>query len=171
VRKLLRWVVLLLVFTAALATVPPALAGQEPSEEDARLEGRPFLLEQNDPNPVEPDTWIPFSLGTVLYEHGEPPVVSLRIYNVLRQLVGVPVAIDHPNGRDLPVLDLEYPDAGRHVAYWNGRDVTGRRAPSGVYYVQLTVNNESRIRKMIVLGPREGGRRWIPWPRRTPPDG
>jgi hypothetical protein len=160
------WTILL---PAALAVGPVgALVAQEPVEAEELLDARGFALDQNDPNPVEPDTWIPFSLGSVLFEHGEPPIVSLRIYNVLRQLVAIPIAIDHPKGREVPVLDLAYPEAGRHVAYWNGRDVAGRRTPSGVYYVQLIVNGDSRIRKMIVLGPREGGRRWIPWPRRSP---
>ena len=44
-------------------------------------------LKQNYPNPFNPATTIPFSLNGALFADGHRPKVSLRIYNVLAQLV------------------------------------------------------------------------------------
>ncbi len=48
-------------------------------------------LKQNYPNPFNPATTIPFSLSGDLFASGHRPVVSLKIYNVLAQLVAVPI--------------------------------------------------------------------------------
>lgn len=117
---------------------PPA--GQEPS----------FQLEQNYPNPFNPSTRIPFYLGELLFEGGNPVAVSVRIYNVLQQLVAIPVALNHEEGSGVPVDALVYGTPGRKEAYWDGLDRDGRKVASGIYYVQLVVNGESRVRKMVV---------------------
>jgi hypothetical protein len=53
------------------------------------------------------------------------------------------------------------------VAYWDGRDTSGRLVPSGVYYYQLYVNGQqSTIRKLTVFSPRRRGN-FIPWFGRT----
>lgn len=117
---------------------PPA--GQEQS----------FQLEQNYPNPFNPSTRIPFYLGELLFEAGNRVAVSMRIYNVLQQLVAIPVALDHAEGSGIPVDGLEYGSPGRKEAYWDGLDRNGREVASGIYYIQLVVNGESRVRKMVV---------------------
>ncbi len=48
-------------------------------------------LKQNYPNPFNPATTIPFSLSGDLFVNGHRPVASLKIYNVLAQLVAVPI--------------------------------------------------------------------------------
>jgi hypothetical protein len=102
-----------------------------------------FQLQQNYPNPFNPETYIPFTLGAVLFEGGKQPVVSLRIYNVLHQLVAVPTALNHPEGNNVRVEKLTYTMPGQHVVYWNGLDRAGRKVGSGLYYYQLEVNGRA----------------------------
>jgi hypothetical protein len=109
-----------------------------------------FVLEQNYPNPFNPETKIPFVLFEDLFDNGKPVVVSIRIYNVLRQFITAPTALNHPHGEGVPVLDLEYPYPGRYEAYWDGRDGRGRQVASGVYLVQLTVNGKTQVQRMYV---------------------
>jgi len=109
-----------------------------------------FHLEQNYPNPFNPETKIPFVLFEDLFEDGAPVTVSVRIYNVLKQYITAPTALNHPQGEGVPVLELEYPYPGRYEAYWDGRDERGRQVASGVYFVQLTVNGRSQVQRMYV---------------------
>ncbi|HEX7117378.1 MAG TPA: hypothetical protein VF212_01235 [Longimicrobiales bacterium] len=111
---------------------------------------RGFRLEQNYPNPFNPSTRIPFVLDEAMFEDGRPVIVSIRIFNILQQLVAVPTALNHPLGNGVPVLELAYETPGRKEAFWDGRDRNGREVASGVYYLQLVVNNESVVRKMVV---------------------
>ena len=143
-RRLSR-VLLLLVLASAPAV---GASGQEPGP------GQPqevvgFELQQNYPNPLNPETRIPFVLGEDLFAAGEPVVVSMRIYNLLTQFVAAPTALNHPAG-DVALIQLEYGQPGRHVGYWDGRDQNGSEVASGVYFVQLEVNGASTTRRMFV---------------------
>lgn len=111
---------------------------------------RGFRLEQNYPNPFNPSTRIPFVLEEGAFKDGRPAVVTIRIFNILQELVAVPTALNHPLGNGVPVLDLVYETPGRKEAFWDGKDRNGREVASGVYYLQLVVNNESVVRKMVV---------------------
>lgn len=111
---------------------------------------RGFRLEQNYPNPFNPSTRIPFVLDESIFEDDKPVIVSIRVFNLLQQLVAVPTALNHPEGSGVPVLELAYDVPGRKEAFWDGRDRDGREVASGVYYLQLVVNGESRVRKMVV---------------------
>ena len=51
----------------------------------------PVELKQNYPNPFNPATTIPFTLNGDLFAAAHRPRVSLKIYNVLAQLVAVPI--------------------------------------------------------------------------------
>lgn len=108
-----------------------------------------FSLQPNYPNPFNPETTIPFVLEEGLFASGRQVVVSLRIFNMLRQPVGVPEALRHPAG-NVPVVELEYTSAGLHEAFWNGRDFSGNQVASGAYFVQLTVNGVSKHIKVFV---------------------
>lgn len=107
-------------------------------------------LGPNYPNPFNPETTIPFTLGEELFGSGQPVVVTIRIFNLLSQLVAYPVALSHPAGAGVEVSALEYTTPGNHEAFWDGNDQSGRQVASGIYLLQLTVNGESRTRKMIV---------------------
>ncbi len=126
------------------------IAAQDPGPPTRAARGG-FELEQNYPNPFNPETTIPFTLGEELFADGAPVVVSLRIFNLLSQPVAIPVALSHPAGAGVEVRALEYTRPGRHEAFWDGTDQSGRQVASGIYFMQLTVNGQSVSRRMYVL--------------------
>ncbi|MDD4051286.1 MAG: Ig-like domain-containing protein [candidate division Zixibacteria bacterium] len=87
-------------------------------------------LEQNFPNPFNPETTIRFSLG----RRGQ---VSIIVYNILGQRVAT-------------LTDQEY-EAGEHQVIWDGRDGRGRQAASGIYLYQIKSEQLTKSRKMILL--------------------
>jgi len=105
--------------------------------------GRPpkAQLGKNFPNPFNPTTTIPFTLGEEMFEGGKAGVVTIRIYNVLRQLVASPAALNHEAG-NVVVSNLKYTTPGEKKAYWDGTDRSGRKVASGIYYVEMIVNGE-----------------------------
>ena len=139
-------------FGVSLAVL--ALAGGRPlvAQQGPPADGPPagFGLEQNYPNPFNPETRIPFVLSEELFVDGRPPVVTIRIFNILQQVIAVPTALRHPLGEGVPVASLEYPAPGRYEAFWDGTDRNGRQVASGIYLMQLTVNGASQTRKMYV---------------------
>ena len=141
-----RWLGVSLVAIALCGVAP--LPAQEPPRSEGPRSG--FSLEQNYPNPFNPETRIPFVLSPDLFAGGGDPVVTIRIFNILQQVVAVPTALRHPLGEGVPVANLEYSTPGRYVAYWDGTDMNGRQVASGIYLMQLTVNGVSQTRKMYV---------------------
>lgn len=140
-----RWAALTLVL-ALWCLTPKSASGQSDSQpEQQQPRGRKSgSLGQNFPNPFSPDTRIPFGIecadGTA--EH----VVSVHIYNVLAQLVAVPVL----EGPEKAAENLRLP-CGNFVAFWDGRvRSTGRQAASGIYIYELVVDGERTAKKMIV---------------------
>jgi len=151
---------LLLVIVGLLS--PPAARAQDAGQPRA-VTPKGFRLEQNYPNPANPETYIPFYLEEGLFENGDAPVVSIRIMNIFRQLVAIPKAVGLPRGRDVPVNNLRYTEPGRKQAKWDGRDLRGRRVPSGVYYCELVVDGRSDYIRFFVTQPRRRGRFPIPF--------
>ena len=132
------------VLLLALGLAPDSLIGQSPTRE------RGSQLHQNYPNPFDPATTIGFDVVEEDIREGKPAVVSIRIFNVLQQLVAIPKALSHPLG-NVPAENLEYDEPGLYEVFWDGTDREGRKVPSGIYYYQLEVNGERRgVRKMIV---------------------
>ena len=109
-------------------------------------------LKQNYPNPFNPATTIPFTLSADLFANGHRPVVSLRIYNVLAQLVAVPILQGSGDPlNDLPLSCSTAPDCS-FSAYWDGNvRSTGLQAASGVYLYQLVVDGRRFTKKMIIM--------------------
>jgi hypothetical protein len=104
-------------------------------------------LKENYPNPFFPATTIPFSISQDVCVRGHQPVVSLKIYNVLVQVVAIPV-LANGTGERLDSLRLR---CGEYRAYWDGKYLDDKRqTTTGVYYYQLTVDGERHTRKMIV---------------------
>lgn len=110
-------------------------------------------LKQNYPNPFNPATTIPFTLNGDLFASGHRPKVSLKIYNVLAQLVATPIL--QGTGEDLNDLELtcSTPSTGcTFTAYWDGKVLkTDQEAASGVYIYQLTVDGHRFTKKMIIM--------------------
>ena len=152
-----RWAALALAVLALSALIPRVMAaqggGQTTRERDAGIG-----LGQNYPNPFNPETRIPFSVGLA----GEPPAcadparqyrVSLRVYNLLAQLVAIPVlqggADGVEGGQRIENLRLPCRD---YTAYWDGKYMgTQREVASGIYLYRLEVDGKAVVRKMIVM--------------------
>jgi hypothetical protein len=131
-----------------LATPHTVKAQQQPSRSS------PVQLLQNYPNPFNPATTIPFRLSEELFANGQRPVVSLRIFNVLAQLVAIPSL--QASGQPLDNVELECRDPHDGLcefsAYWDGHYINStREAASGVYVYQLVVNGQRSSRRMIVM--------------------
>jgi len=110
-------------------------------------------LKQNYPNPFNPATTIPFTLSGELFANGHRPKVSLRIYNVLAQVVATPIL--QGTGEELSDLELtcSSPSTGcTFSAYWDGKVLkSDKEAASGVYIYQLVVDGKRFTKKMIVM--------------------
>jgi hypothetical protein len=118
-------------------TAPPA----PPAPRGHRL----GTLGQNYPNPFKPETYIPFTIEDCNGPGGHR-VVSLRIYNVLAQLVATPVL----HGADKPLSSLKL-SCGEYMGYWDGKVSKSRRpAATGVYVYELVVDGERSSRKMFM---------------------
>ncbi len=139
--KYVAWAMLSL---GLLMAAVSAVEAQEPQQRER------VQLGQNYPNPFNPETTIPFTVPQRLFENGRRPVVSLRIYNVLAQLVAIPIV--QGSGQPLDNMQLEWNGTGRYSAYWDGKVLgTNREAASGVYVYQLVVDGERSTAKMTVI--------------------
>ncbi len=91
---------------------------------------RAFELEQNFPNPFNPSTKIRYSIQ-------QAGVYQLTIYNIL--------------GQRVRTLFEGFQTTNRYEITWNGLNNSGNPVTSGIYFYKLTGNNESIIRKMVLL--------------------
>lgn len=139
--KSVAWALLSLGLLLAAPDAATAQQGQAPAG---------VTLGRNYPNPFNPETWIPFELSQELFANGHRPVVSLRIYNVLAQLVAIPLL--QGSGQLVENLQLEWNGTGNYVAYWDGKyRGTDREAASGVYVYQLDVDGQRKTQKMTII--------------------
>ena len=130
-------------------TAPRVSMAQQDTSRSRQVE-----LLQNYPNPFNPATTIPFRLSESLFRNGRAPVVSIRIFNVLAQLVAVPSL--QASGQRLDGVALECRELRNGFcefsAYWDGKYLnTDREAASGVYVYQLIVDGRRTSRRMIVM--------------------
>lgn len=127
-----------------------------PQAGHSQVPARPAQVEllQNYPNPFNPATTIPFRLSEALFANGHRPVVTLRIYNVLAQLVSIPTMQASGEPMDGLALECHEPRNGfcEFSAFWDGKYLgTDRDAASGVYVYQLVVDGQRFSRRMVVL--------------------
>lgn len=87
-------------------------------------------LEQNFPNPFNPETNISFSLPS-------SDKVEISIYNIKGQKV-----------KTLCNLKME---SGKHTLLWNGKDDKGNSVAAGIYFYQLNTNKLKITHKMLLL--------------------
>ena len=154
-----RWAAPALVL-ALCALVPEQAEGQSQQSPGRKTAG---ALGQNYPNPFNPETHFPFHVGhspdhvpgqpDCTADEGKQHVVTLRVYNVLAQLVAVPTLQASTGGgvgASSPVNGLVL-TCGDYVAFWNGKYMnTGREVASGVYVYELIVDGQRSSRKAFV---------------------
>ena len=98
-----------------------------------RIETRPdvYALQNNYPNPFNPET-------TIKYQLPEAGEVTLEIYNMLGQVVNT--------------LVNDYQTAGRYVIQWDATNNNGQSLSSGVYFYRISAGEEFHsIKKMLLL--------------------
>jgi hypothetical protein len=89
-----------------------------------------FALHQNYPNPFNPTTNIGYQLSSKSF-------VTLAIYNLLGQKIQTLVSGEQA--------------AGEHFVNWNGKDISGKIVPSGVYLYTLKVGNNVQTKRLAFL--------------------
>ncbi|HAA75744.1 TPA: hypothetical protein DCE37_11565, partial [Candidatus Latescibacteria bacterium] len=89
-----------------------------------------FALNQNFPNPFNPET-------TISYDLADGGRVELAIYNVM--------------GQQVKQLVAEEQSAGRYRVVWDGSDAVGRSVASGVYFYRLNTTQFNAVRKLMLL--------------------
>lgn len=112
-----------------------------------------LTLGQNVPNPFDADTRIPFTVGdtATCRDSARTHRVSLGIYNLLSQVVAIPVLISGPSGPvgNLPLDGLPL-SCGAYVAWWDGRYLSTRApAAPGIYLFRLESEGASKVGKMV----------------------
>lgn len=116
-----------------------------------------------------PDGMIRDVWSTIPYRDGEPVIVEVRSYEFA-------LAPPHPNpsapstgirfqlarsgrasvrvfdnaGRLVRILLDEQRQAGEHLLTWDGMDDSGKRAPSGVYFIRFEADGRQATRQMIL---------------------
>lgn len=89
-----------------------------------------FSVEQNHPNPFNPQTTIGYSLP-------RSAAVTIDIYNLLGERIRALVSQTMP--------------PGKHGVVWDGRDDDGGEVSSGVYFYRLRADDFSATKKMLLL--------------------
>jgi hypothetical protein len=89
-----------------------------------------FALNQNFPNPFNPETTIKYALA-------EGSRVELRIYNMVGQVIRTLVS--------------ERQNAGRYSIRWDGKDDRGLTVSSGIYFYRLTAEKFNDVKKLMLL--------------------
>ena len=145
----LRWAALVTVLTLGVMVTPRHAMGQ-----GTQGGGRSTAaaLGQNYPNPFNPTTTIPFKVGDdACTDHSRVYKVTLRIYNVLAQLVAIPIMQGGSGNAGQRVEGVAL-TCGQYTAYWDGNYMqSGREVASGVYLYRLEVDGTVWVRKMIVM--------------------
>ena len=150
-----RWAALVTVL--ALSAFIPRLAAAQastPSTPGASQDrGSKAELGQNSPNPFTTDTRIPFTVGDypTCSDPGRAYQVSLRVYDILTQLVAVPVlqggSASVTEGKPLENVNLP---CGQYLAYWDAKNSsTGQQVMAGVYLYRLEVDGRPIAKKML----------------------
>lgn len=114
-------------FTGVIVVEAPSGVLDDPA--DAEIP-QLLALAQNSPNPFNAATQIRYSLDKYT-------PTELAIYNILGQRVRTLVTGGQP--------------PGIHEVTWDGRDDSGREAPSGIYFTRLITSGAMLSRKMVLL--------------------
>ena len=89
-----------------------------------------LISQQNYPNPFNNSTTIEYSVT-------EPCNVQINIYN--------------QSGQEIRILVNEQKTAGDFNVTWDGKDATGNKPASGIYFYRLTTGSQVFTKKMLYL--------------------
>ena len=89
-----------------------------------------FAVYQNYPNPFNPSTTIQYSIP----QNGE---VRINIFDV--------------QGRLVRSFDNAIKQSGNHSLVWDSRNNSGNTVSSGTYFCQVLFNNNSLVKKLLLL--------------------
>ena len=87
-------------------------------------------LQQNIPNPFNPET-------TIHYSMKDAGRVKIEIFNI--------------KGEKIRTLVDEYKNVGYHSTIWNGKDNSGKTVASGMYFYNMRTEKYHKIRKMLLI--------------------
>jgi hypothetical protein len=149
----LRWAALVVVL--ALSALMPRSTEAQASGQPPQPPRRTGSLGQNYPNPFNPETTIPFAIDSACVEPARQYRVSIRIYNLLAQVVAVPVLQGSSAtgaGGGPPAVENLTLGCGSYRAYWDGKYLnSSREAASGVYLYRLDVDGRVEgVKKFLV---------------------
>ena len=133
--------------------MPSRSAAQGTTTQTGGGQGAGLQLGQNYPNPVNQDTRIPFVIADAqgCTDSGRLHRVSLRIYNLLAQLVAVPLLQGGGNAAGGEPLDGVQLTCDQYLAYWDGKNSqTGEDVASGIYLYRLEVDGKVLVKKLII---------------------
>ncbi|MCK4547246.1 MAG: T9SS type A sorting domain-containing protein [Candidatus Eisenbacteria sp.] len=100
-------------------------------DEEAELDTRhAYSLDQNLPNPFNPETQIRFSVRDRSH-------VSIKIYDV--------------TGRVVRTLVDEAMQPGPHQVHWDGANDHGQPVATGMYFCRMSAGEFTAVRKMVML--------------------
>jgi hypothetical protein len=148
-----RWTALLGVLVLAGLAPREGNAQAAPPQTPPRKSSPVAGLKQNYPNPMNPETWIPFTVGDfpTCNDAGHKYSVSLKIFNTIQQVIAIPL-LQSSNGvaGGQQITNLQLP-CGSYTAYWNGKVLnTQHEAASGIYLYELGVDGQKLSKKMWV---------------------
>ena len=109
--------------------LPPAGGGGGTSGVEPKATYQ-WALSQNTPNPLGSGT-------EIRYEVARAAHVSIKVYNAMGQMV--------------QVLKNERTEPGRYSLTWDGRNRSGERVSSGVYFYKMEAEQYSAVKKMLVV--------------------
>ncbi len=103
--------------------------GEGVEEENFQELPKDFFLFQNSPNPVISGTYIEYELPTTTN-------VTLKVYDVTGRAIRILSGGNQP---------------GRYRVYWDGKDNSGNRVASGVYFYRMEAGKFKATRKLMVI--------------------
>ena len=123
--------------------------GTQPSQKKSVVS-----MGQNYPNPFNPESRIQFQVGgyPACAESGKQYRVTLKVFNILAQVVAVPQLTGGSGGvAGGQRLDGVMLPCGEYVAYWNGKYLdSSREVASGVYIWSIDVDGNRVTKRSTV---------------------
>jgi flagellar hook assembly protein FlgD len=79
----------------------------------------------------------PLRSATITYDLPKCVLVTLNVYS--------------PRGRHVRTQADEYQPEGTHLVNWDGRDSSGNRMASGIYFLRIQIGERAPTRKAMLV--------------------